>query len=258
METPERLYLARAFATRTGVTVRALHHYDRLGLLQPSRRSEAGYRLYSDRDIARLQQIVTLKFIGLPLKQIKGIVSARSIHLVATLRRQRLLLEERRRQMDRAIRSIAAAEKVAQGTAGPDPEALRKVIQVIEMTNNMDWTKQYYSEAAQAKIADRATLWNPELQAAVTQQWSALVADVKAAMAAGEDPGGRQAQQLVARWTELVRGFTGGDAEIQAGLNKLYADRKNWPKVSFDPGFDETVHAFIVKAMASGKTSAAE
>ena len=67
----ESLFQAREFAELTGVTVRTLHHYDRLGLLKPSGRTAAGYRLYGERDFARLQQIITLKFIGFPLNQIK-------------------------------------------------------------------------------------------------------------------------------------------------------------------------------------------
>ena len=63
------VYRVSEFAEKAGVTVRTLHHYDRLGLLKPSGRTIAGYRLYGDRDFARLQQIVTLKFIGLPLRQ---------------------------------------------------------------------------------------------------------------------------------------------------------------------------------------------
>ncbi len=54
-------YRIQEFAKLTGVTVRALRHYDRLGLLKPTARSNAGYRLYRDRDIARLQQIIALK-----------------------------------------------------------------------------------------------------------------------------------------------------------------------------------------------------
>jgi DNA-binding transcriptional MerR regulator len=68
------LYQAKEFAALTGVTVRALHHYDRLGLLKPSGRTASGYRLYGAGDVARLQQIVTLKFIGLSLKQIKEVL----------------------------------------------------------------------------------------------------------------------------------------------------------------------------------------
>ena len=66
----EKLFQAREFAALTGVTVRTLHHYDRLGLLKPSRYTRAGYRLYSERDLSRLEQIVALKFIGFSLKEI--------------------------------------------------------------------------------------------------------------------------------------------------------------------------------------------
>ncbi len=60
------------FAQRTGVTVRTLHHYDRLGLLRPGARTESGYRLYGERELIRLQQIATLKFIGCSLNEIKA------------------------------------------------------------------------------------------------------------------------------------------------------------------------------------------
>ena len=65
-----KLYRVREFAELAGVTVRALHHYDRLGLLKPGR-TAAGYRCYSLRDFERLEQIVALKFLGIPLKQIR-------------------------------------------------------------------------------------------------------------------------------------------------------------------------------------------
>src|SRR5207248_10439792 len=75
------VYHVQEFARRAGVTVRALHHYDQLGLLKPSGRSAAGYRLYRDADLVRLQQIVTLKFIGLSLQQIREALKRRDIGL---------------------------------------------------------------------------------------------------------------------------------------------------------------------------------
>ena len=66
----DHLYPPHEFAVLAGVTVRALHHYDRLGLLKPVSRTQAGYRLYSEHDLARLEQIVLLKFLGFSLKQI--------------------------------------------------------------------------------------------------------------------------------------------------------------------------------------------
>ena len=61
-----KYYKIHEFAKLAGVTVKALHHYDRLELLQPGR-TEAGYRVYCDRDLETLEQIVALKFLGIPL-----------------------------------------------------------------------------------------------------------------------------------------------------------------------------------------------
>jgi MerR family transcriptional regulator, thiopeptide resistance regulator len=66
-------YQARDFAKLAGVTVRTLHHYDRLGLLKPRKRSSAGYRLYQPEDLERVEQIVALKFLGLPLAEIRRV-----------------------------------------------------------------------------------------------------------------------------------------------------------------------------------------
>src|SRR5215475_1751742 len=58
-------------ARRTGLTVRALHHYDEIGLLRPSLRTEGGYRLYTAADVARLQQVVSLRQLGFSLEQVR-------------------------------------------------------------------------------------------------------------------------------------------------------------------------------------------
>ena len=120
------------------------------------------------------------------------------------------------------------------------------------MQNNTDWSKKYYSDDAKAKVEERKALWNPELQAQVTNQWNGLVADVTAAL--GEDPAGAKAQGLAARWRTLVEGFTGGDPEVQKGLNKMWADKANWPAQEQQRfHIDPRVQEFIVKAMKASK-----
>ena len=250
------MYRVSDFAEKAGVTVRTLHHYDRLGLLKPSSRTEAGYRLYGDRDFARLQQIVTLKFIGLPLRQIKDLLDRDDLDLAATLRLQRRLLLEKRLQVEAAIQAIEAAERSLRSSRKPDLAALKKIIEVMERQNAMEWTKKYYSEEAQAKIAERARAWTPELQARVEQDWKVLIGEVEAAIAGKVDPASPQARALAHRCSELLRGFTGGDAKIQQGLNKLYADEANWPS-SFTKPFSDEVGQFIKKAMAAHKISCA-
>jgi MerR family transcriptional regulator, thiopeptide resistance regulator len=220
-------YRIQEFAELTGVTVRALHHYDRLGLLKPLRRTRTGYRVYRNSDFARLEQIVVLKFLGLPLKDIGRLLKKES-HLQDTLGKQRHVLGERRRRLDAAIRAIERAEQ-SLDVQEPDWELFRRIVKEIEMQNDAEWTKQYYSESARAKVDARKASWSPELQARVSQQWSELVADVETALSRKEDPTGVTAQALVARWKDLLAGFTGGDPEIQRGLNKMWADRQHWP-----------------------------
>jgi MerR family transcriptional regulator, thiopeptide resistance regulator len=244
-------YQVREFASLAGVTVRALHHYDRLAVLRP-KRSESGYRLYSLRDLERLEQIVALKFLGLPLKDIKALLDREARRLPEVLRAQRLALEEKRRDLERAIHAIEDAERGIASGKPADVRVLTKIIEVIEMQDNPEFTKKYYSEGAQAKLAERRKEWKPEMQAEVTRAWSDLFHDVEEAL--NEDPRSEKAQVLAARWRELVEGFTGGDPDVSGGLGKAWADRENWPggmKEQSAPFANPKIWAFIQKAMAS-------
>ena len=245
-------YRVREFAELAGVTVRALHHYDRLGLLSPAHRSDAGYRLYTDRDLGRLEQIVVLKFLGLPLGQIRSLLGRESA-LPAILLRQRRVLGEKRLHLDAAIEAIARAEQWLEAHKTPDWPLFVRIIREIEMQNDTEWSRKYYSDEAKAKIEERRKLWSPELQAKVSLQWAELFADVEAAL--GDDPASPRAQALATRWRTLVAGFTGGDPEIQKGLNRMYADQDNWPDRQRQTWqIKPEVQAFITAAMrAQGK-----
>ncbi len=251
-ERDEKLCKAREFARLTGVTVRALHHYDRLGLLKPSRYSQSGYRLYRESDVAKLEQIVALKFIGFSLNQIKDILRTGGGDLATTLRRQREAIEEKRKRLQQAVRAIQRAEHVVATNGAAGLEMFTKIIEVINMQSNMDWTKKYYSEEAQREIEKRAATVPREVIEQAQQEWPKLIKEVEAAVAAKENPASEKAQSLAVRWSELVKGFTGGNPEIQEGLNKMYADRNNWP-ASMPKPFRDEVQAFIVAAMECQK-----
>jgi MerR family transcriptional regulator, thiopeptide resistance regulator len=223
------MFRAREFANLAGVTVRTLHHYDRLGLLKP-RRTDRGYRLYRESDLERLEQIVALKFLGLPLKEIRELLDSAAAELPAALRMQRSALEEKRRLLDRAIDAIREAEAIVASGRPADAAVLKKIIEVIEMQTNNDWMKKYASEAAQTKIDARKGEWSPELQERVSRQWTELIAEVQAAMSAGEDPASPKAQALAARWKELVEGFTKGDPDVTQAVSNVWKDRANWPE----------------------------
>jgi DNA-binding transcriptional MerR regulator len=248
-----QLYQTQAFAQLAGVTVRALHHYDRLGLLKP-RRSPSRYRLYGIRDLERLEQVVALKFLGLSLRQIRKLLDEDRRKLPEALRAQRRALEEKRRRLDLAIGAIRDAERSLRPGRSPDAAVLRKVIEVIEMQQDAGFWKRYYSDEAWARMAHQREQWTPELQAKAEQAWSELFRDVEAAL--GSDPAGARAQELAARWQALVESFTGGDAAVSAGVKAAWADRPNWPaatrKQSAQFG-NAAVWEFIQKALSARK-----
>lgn len=240
----DRTYLPHEFAKRAGVTIRALHHYDRLGLLKPSGRTRAGYRVYSDRDFARLEQIVALKFIGFPLFQIGELLRRKDTDLSAALRQQCAILAEKRNHLERAIRAIESAEKIVSSRGAPDWEPFRKVIEVIQMQTRKDWMKKYYSEEQLATLRQR---WTPEMQAEAEQGWAALAKDTESAIASGADPAGATGRALAKRRNALLTMFTGGDPGIEKSLQNLYADEAHWP-ASFKRPFSDAVNQFLCRA----------
>jgi hypothetical protein len=158
--------------------------------------------------------------------------------------------------MEAAIQAIEEAERSFMSGGAADLAALKKIIEVMERQNAMEWTKKYYSEEAQAKIAERARTWTPELQAKTEQDWKTLIAEVEAAIAAKLDPASAKARALAQRWSELIRGFTGGDPEVRKGLGKLYADQQNWPQ-TFTKPFSDEVCEYLKKAAQAHKISGA-
>ncbi len=254
----DRLYRVQEFAKLTGVTVRTLHHYDQLGLLTPSGRTDAGYRLYGSRDLGRLQQITTLKFLGFPLKQIKELLDQSAFDLTATLRLQRKILQERQGELKFALAALEKAEQVAVAGQTPDWQDLRKLIEVMKMQEqnkasqqqDNSWMERYYTPEQREIIRQRDT---PERREKGQQAWLELFAEIETNL--HEDPAGPKGAEFVRRWRALVLEFTGGDPGVLESLMRMYKDRANWP-ASFNPQrpFSVEVRAFMEKAWAAWKT----
>ena len=103
---PEQSYLVKQVSDITGVSIRTLHYYDEIGLLKPTRRTAAGYRLYSERDLLRLQQIMISRSLGLSLEEIRDSLENPEFDYASALRRQRSTLIERLGTTHRMIASI--------------------------------------------------------------------------------------------------------------------------------------------------------
>jgi DNA-binding transcriptional MerR regulator len=108
-------YTVKAVAAMAGVSVRTLHHYDHIGLLKPAATSAVGYRLYQERDLERLQQVLFFRELGFSLQQIKSIVGSPSFDRKEALRAHRHLLVEQQTRLGQLVdlvdRTIDALER---------------------------------------------------------------------------------------------------------------------------------------------------
>ena len=143
------------FAKLANVTVRTLHHYDRLGLLSPALRSASGYRLYRIEDLAHLERILVLRYLGISLREIATLLatgeseqadssrSPQAASLSATLDRQASVLRERRDGIDRVLHAIDRAREQLRAASTPDWALYQTILKEIAMQENQDWTEKY-------------------------------------------------------------------------------------------------------------------
>lgn len=243
---PVRTYRVHEFAALTGVSVRALHHYDRLGLLKP-RRAASQYRIYVADDVAVLEQIVALKFVGISLRDIKRLLRTQPEELQPVLAAQRAVLEEKRRRLDLAIDAIRQAQDVD----GRQPGAMQHIIEVLKMQEKRDEFKKQYDAMLQGKI-ERLQALSPEAREQMRGQFSALCKEIAGAL--DQDPAGPRAQELAGRWLELLSAFAPkGPVDPQMlKYSAAYMSEGDWPAGAPrpEPPFGKPVWEFIAKAIS--------
>ena len=224
-------YRIGEFAKLAGVTVRALHHYDRIGLLKPQR-GNSGFRLYRPEDLERLEQIAALKFLGIPLQEIKLLLKHGPLTLADSLNVQREALGEKRRLIDRAVVAIEAAEKVIQSGQTTDVSILRKIIEVIDMQPQENFMRKYYTDQAwldKERIVHETPL---EVRQKHIKAWRQLFAEIEADI--DLDPASESAQALTRQWLQLAETAHGGNEAVRAGNIDAWNDRPNWPREQQD------------------------
>jgi len=190
--------LARA----TGLTVRALHHYDELGLLVPSERTSAGYRLYGQRDVRRLYRIVALRRLGLRL----GETVARQIEAVD---RQ---LEDLRRVRDRLV----AISDLLDRQEKPSIDQLTRTMEAMGVH------EKYYTSEQLEQLRQRGDELGHEAIEAAQREWGEIFAALRVEMEAGTDPGDPQLASYRDRSQRLLSAFTGGDAAMTDSMRRMW------------------------------------
>jgi DNA-binding transcriptional MerR regulator len=213
-------------AALAGVTVRTLHHYDRIGLLSPSERTAAGYRRYTPSDLDRLHRVLVYRELGFPLEEIATLLDDPAADPAAHLRRQLGLLRER---LERTLAMVAAVEKemeAAQMGISLTPE------ERFEVFGEQD-PAQYDAEVEE-RWGDTGAYQESRRRTAAysTVDWLRIKAegeDVErrfaAALASGVPADSAEAMDLAEEHRQQIsRNFYDCPPEMHAGLGRMYVE----------------------------------
>lgn len=203
-------------AQAAGLTVRTLHHYDEIGLLVPSARSEAGYRLYSEADVRRLYRILALREMGFPLEEIAATLVREGEDPRPAVRRHLARIDQQLRLAGQLRARLARILDVLDRSDEPSGD---QFIDAIEVMTSME---RYYTPEQLEQLSARAEALGEDGMREAQDAWAALIAELEAERVAGTDPADPRLDPLVERWTELINQFTGGDPGLHASLNRRY------------------------------------
>ncbi len=196
----------------TGVSVQTLHHYDRIGLLKPSIRLSNGYRVYSEKDLLKLQRIIALKFFGFELSRIKELLIKNdevTDHFLA----QAKFLEEKAKTLLEASKTLKSITSEYKQNKSIPWETVIKIIEVYRMTQELEKTwagnvftpeelKQYAAFEAELK-----TRYTPEEKKSFDETWANLLAQVASNL--DKDPKSETGSEIAKQVMDLINGIYG-------------------------------------------------
>jgi DNA-binding transcriptional MerR regulator len=224
-------------ARRSGLTVRTLHHYDSIGLLKPSGRSDAGYRLYNRDDVARLHQVQALRRFGMALADIGQFLAQPGASLPDLIARQIDTLDQQIAEAAKLREQLTALR--GQLLAGEEPELATWLTTLEQMTV---YDKYFTKE----ELAQLPMVNDP----AAPEEWASLIEAVQQKMAAGAPPSDPAVQQLAEQWMATFSRQAGHSFDMMRRLDTMWTREEAYRKQS---GITIEMRNYIAAASGQSK-----
>jgi DNA-binding transcriptional MerR regulator len=235
-------------AKRTGLTVRTLHHYDEIGLLKPSLHSEAGYRLYTAADVARLQQVLSLRQLGFTLEEVRDCLDRPGFAPLEVIRLHVARLGEQielQRKLCERLEALAEQFRTAGEVSADEFLYTIEVMTMIENYYTPEQMETFRKRYEEAKAAGQ------DIAQQGTADWQQLMAEYAAEMHKGTDPADPKLQALEKRRQTLVNACSGGDPAIEQNLKRLWTEQGD--KLCAQFGMDPKVMEYLSKVAEAAK-----
>lgn len=214
-------YTVNKLAKLAGVSVRTLHHYDSIGLLKPSKRTDAGYRVYREKDLLRLQQIMFYIELEFPLKKIKAIINKHGFDMVRALEGHRKMLLERNERTKKLVETIDRTIKnMKEEKTMLKDEDLYEGFSKKEIKEITDEVTRKYDPKVVKESYDNVRKMTKEQFAAAKKEGEDIARGLASIM--DMDPSGKEAQDLIARHFAHLNNYYKPTPGMYRGLGNLY------------------------------------
>lgn len=220
-------YTVKTVADMAGVSIRTLHHYDEIGLLKPASCTPAGYRLYSDADLEKLQQILFFKELEFSLTEIKEILDRPDFDRRKALVAHRELLVEKKRRLEGLIGLVdTTMEKLERGENVVRKEFfapfdMKKIEEAKEKYR--DEVRQKYDPKLVAESEEKTSRYTEADWRAINDQEMSIYRRLAAAMDAGKSPADPEVQEVIGeRYREINERYYTCTPQIFRGLGEMY------------------------------------
>lgn len=237
-----------AVADLVGVSVRTLHHWDRIGLAPASGRTWSGYRVYDDDDVARIHRVLVYRELGFPLAEIGVLLDDPAADERAHLARQRELLLERISHLQEMVSAVDRLKEAITMNAPLTPEDRAEIF-------GTDWSEEYQVEAEERwgetpqweQSQARTSKMSKDDWKRVKAEGDALNADLAAAMRAGVEPGSPEAAELAERHRASIEQFYDCTYSMQVCLARMYSQDERFKATyeAIEPGLAEWLGAVV-------------
>ncbi|MCL2564447.1 MAG: MerR family transcriptional regulator [Defluviitaleaceae bacterium] len=237
---PENYMTVGELAKKMGVTVRTLHYYDKAGLLPPSSESKSGYRLYSDKDMVALNQILAMKHLGFSLDDIKNhFVTLETPDDVAdALTEQATAIREKMKQLAESLETIEMLKAEVLQMQSVDFRKYAAIIENLQMKNVHYWAIKHFDD----ELFDHLRQYDKESAAKIVKTLNCLNIEGTRLHKKGILPESDKGQLFAKSYWELLITFVKGDMNLISKLAKIHN--------SFDEKFnDKPASTFIYGAL---------
>ncbi len=218
-------------AEKMAVSVRTLQYYDREGLLKPSFKSAGGRRLYTKKDMINLHQILSMKYLGFSLDQIKNnLISIDTpLQILQILKEQKETVKRQIESLSNVLNAIETLQNEASQMEEVDFNKYADIVGLLRQKNDGYWVVKYFDHKFMSHVKEKY-MFQPEKGLSLFTEWKNMCDETVLLKAKGEDPGGERGQSLAERWWSMVMEATGGDMSLLPELIKFNETKHSWSK----------------------------